>query len=119
MVNRQLRSTTIKRLIRKTPGGTIVTIYKPKKTGKHVCGRCGAILNMPYDQSKVKKLSKSEKIPSRPYPMLCSKCVEEVERYKAVVDVKFKFKFDVNFERDLTIEKFLEKEWFEKISTGK
>jgi len=116
MVNRKLRSTTIKRLIRKAPGGTVVTIYKPKKTGKHICGRCERTLNVPYDQRKVKKLSKSKKIPSRPYPMLCSKCAEEVERYKAIADVKFKFKFDVKFERDLTIEKFLEKGWFEKIS---
>ncbi|PKP57486.1 MAG: hypothetical protein CVT88_04335 [Candidatus Altiarchaeales archaeon HGW-Altiarchaeales-1] len=119
MVNRQLRSTTIKRLIRKTPGGKVVTIYKPKKTGKHICGRCKGILNMPYDQRKVRKLSKSEKIPSRPYPMLCSKCAEDVERYKAMADVKFKFKFDANFERDLTIEKFLQKGWFEKISESK
>ncbi|CEG13228.1 50S ribosomal protein L34e (modular protein) [groundwater metagenome] len=119
MVNRQLRSTTIKRLIRKTPGGKVVTIYKPKKTGKHICGRCGQVLNVPYDQRKVRKLSKSEKIPSRPYPMLCSKCAEEVEKYKAMADVKFKFKFDANFDRDLTIEKFLQKGWFEKISASK
>jgi len=116
MVRRQLRSTTIKRLIRKTPGGKVVTIYKPKKTGKHICGRCGAILNMPYDQHKVRKLSKTEKRPSRPYPMLCPKCAEEVERYKAMAEVKFRFKFDINFERDLTIEKFLPKGWFENIS---
>jgi len=119
MVNRQRRSTTIKRLIRKTPSGKIVTIYKPKKTGRHICGRCGGILNIPYDQRKVRKLSKSEKIPSRPYPMLCSKCAEDVERYIAMADVKFKFKFDVPFERDLIIEKFLQKGWFEKISESK
>jgi len=51
--------------------------------------------------------------------MLCSKCAEDVERYIAMADVKFKFKFDVPFERDLIIEKFLQKGWFEKISESK
>lgn len=116
MVNRQLRSTSVRKIKRKSPGGRSITIYKRKKTGLHHCGRCGANLNMPHDALKIRKLSKSEKIPSRPYPMLCNNCAEELERYKADFTAKFKFNFDVDFTRDLTLEKFLPVGWFNNLS---
>ncbi|MFN3528125.1 MAG: hypothetical protein ACK4YO_03390, partial [Candidatus Altarchaeaceae archaeon] len=88
-----------------------------RKTGKHKCGICGGILNMPYDRRKIMKMSKSEKIPSRPFPMLCSRCARKVNEYVAMAEVKFKFNVDINFERNLVYEKFLPRGWFEKISS--
>jgi len=119
MVNRQLRSTSVRKITRKSPGGKTKNIYKNKKTGPHHCGRCKSILNMPYDTRKVKKLSKSEKIPLRPYPMLCNNCAEELERYKAQFTAKFRFNFDIDLKRDLTLEKFLPKGWWKEISKKK
>lgn len=116
MVKRQFRSTTLRRLKRKTPGGKVVIIYKPKKTGKHKCGICGNVLNMPYDRRKVMKLSKSERRPSRPYPMLCPKCAKALQEYKVMAELKFKFNQDINFERNLVFEKFLPVGWFNEIS---
>lgn len=116
MVNRQLRSTSVRKIERKSPGGRSITIYKNKRTGLHHCGRCGSNLNMPHDTLKIRKLSKSEKIPSRAYPMLCNNCAEELERYKAGFNAKFKLNFNADFTRDLTLERFLPVGWLNNLS---
>ncbi|HDN83335.1 MAG TPA: 50S ribosomal protein L34e [Candidatus Altiarchaeales archaeon] len=124
MVRPQLRSRSVKKVKCRTPGGRIVIHYRKEKPSKHVCGRCGRLLSgVPNDiPSKVRKLSKTEKRPSRAYAgVLCSNCVEELLRYQTRFEAKFKYPGfeDINFERDLTLEKFLPRGWYKSLVEGK
>ncbi|HIE33558.1 MAG TPA: 50S ribosomal protein L34e [Candidatus Altiarchaeales archaeon] len=124
MVEPRLRSRSKKRVQKRTPGGRTVTHYKREKPSKQKCGRChrplsGVPNNIP---SKVRKLSKSEKIPSRPYAgVLCPECVEKLLRYQTRFEVKFKYSEFRNMElrRDLTIEKFLPRDWWMNLQKNK
>ncbi|OGI11955.1 hypothetical protein A3K64_00590 [Candidatus Micrarchaeota archaeon RBG_16_36_9] len=67
----------------KTPGGRTVTHLKSKKASYAVCKNCGAKLNRPKLMVKeLKKLSRTEKRPERPFPELCSKCMREYFKSK-------------------------------------
>jgi large subunit ribosomal protein L34e len=106
---------------RKTPGGRTVVHLKRKKPKKAHCGRCGKPLGGVESKtpSKMRKLSKSEKIPSRIYAgVLCTNCVEDLLRYKVRWEAKFSHpeEFEnLELHRDLTIEKFLPREWFQSL----
>jgi len=124
MVQRRFRSTSVKKVKRKTPGGRTVTHYKSEKPSKHKCGRCHRPLpGTPNDiPSKIRKLSKSEKRPSRIYGgNLCANCLERLLRYQTRFEVKFKYSEyrDLPLKRDLTIEKFLPRDWYKNLSVGK
>lgn len=104
-------------------GGRTIIHHGKKKPSKHKCGRCGRILpGMPCEiPSDIKKLKKSEKIPSRAYAgTLCADCVDLLVRYQTRFEVKFKYpRFsDLEFRRDLTLERFLPTGWWQGISKG-
>ncbi len=71
------RSRTLRRVHVKVASGTKMRYVKRKPQKAH-CAACKAVLSgvaseRPY---KMAKLSKTEKVPSRPYAgMLCSKCM--------------------------------------------
>ena len=80
MPENRYRSRSYKRMNKTTPGGVNVLRYKKKKTSKHVCAKCGALLHgVPRGRSyEINKLSKSKKRPNRPFGgNLCPKCARE------------------------------------------
>jgi len=59
-----------------TPGGNNKWVFKERRTGHPTCGACGCKLNRGrYSKVQIKKLSKVQRRPSRPYPELCTKCM--------------------------------------------
>jgi len=121
MVSPKHRSRSVKKRQVRTPGGRTVTHYKKKKPSKHKCGRCGKVLaGVPSRiQSEIRKLSKSEKVPSRVYAGdLCADCVDSLIRYRTRFEVKFKYSefSDLELRRDLTLERFLPRGWWQEIS---
>ncbi len=121
MVAPRLRSRSKKRMQVKTPGGETVIRYKRKKPSKHTCGMCKKTLGGTPNAipSKIGKMTKSQKVPERMYAgVLCNECTEALVRYRTRLEVKYSnedFK-DIEFQRDLTIEKFLPVGWFAAIS---
>lgn len=70
------KSRTMRRVSVKLPTGKVVTHFRLKKPKKLVCPKCGDILKGTINvrPSKLSKYGKSERIPSRSYSNLCSKC---------------------------------------------
>jgi large subunit ribosomal protein L34e len=67
----------------KTPGGRTVVHLKTKKPGYARCKNCGAKLNrFKLTVKAIKKLSKTEKRPARPFPELCSRCMRKYFKEK-------------------------------------
>jgi len=121
MVAPRYRSRSKKRKHKTTPGGKQVTHYDRKKPGRNHCGRCGkALSGAPSGiPSKIRGMSRSQRAPKRPYGgVLCTGCVETLERYVTKFEIKFNYpEFnDMELGRDLTIEKFLPKGWYEEMS---
>ena len=121
MVKPMLRSRAKKRIMRRTPGGRTALHFKEKKTSKKECARCGVVLaGMPSESvSKLRKLSKTEKAPTRPYSgTLCPKCVESLVSYRTRFEVKYKYPeyADMELARDLTLEKYLPRGWYNKLA---
>ncbi len=85
MVSPRLRSNTLRKVKKKTPGGRVTIQYKQRKPSKSKCAACGRPLHgvpklLP---SQIKKISKSEKKPERPYGgYLCSSCMRELIKIK-------------------------------------
>jgi len=75
----RLRSRSLRKVYVKTPGARTVIHYKFKKPKLSKCSSCGATLKgIPSKRpNEMKKLSKTKKRPSRPYPNLCSKCMRK------------------------------------------
>lgn len=64
------------RVMIRTPGGKNVYRFKERRTGHPTCGECECKLNRArLNRIQIKKLSKVQKRPSRPYPELCPKCM--------------------------------------------
>ncbi len=121
MVAPQYRSRSKKRKKVKVPGGATVTHYKKKKPSKHVCGRCGKPLTGVPNKipSELKKLSKTEKIPKRPYAgVLCTECTDKLFRYRTRFEAKNNYPeyTDLEIRRDLTIERYLPLNWWDNLS---
>jgi len=74
MVQRALRSRSLKRVKRTTPGGKQKIHYTRKVHGRPHCGECGKPLAQPKSE---KKVAKSKRSPSRPYSNLCSPCMRK------------------------------------------
>ena len=82
------KSRTFRRIYTKTPGGKTRVMYKKRKPAKAKCAVCKAILaGVPRDRPyKIKKLSKTQKRPERPYGgVLCSRCLKKLMVEKARV----------------------------------
>lgn len=121
MVKPMLRTRSRKRVQKRTPGGRVVTHYKAEKAKAKTCARCGEALSGVANatNSELSKLSKSEKIPTRAYAgVLCQGCVESLYRYSTRLEVKYTNPeySDIEITRDLTLEKFLPRGWFKKLS---
>lgn len=72
------RSSSARKVYRRTPGGRTVIHYRRKKVDWAKCANCGSILNgVPrLRPSEMRKLSKSERRPNRPYGgYLCPRCL--------------------------------------------
>ncbi|PKP53583.1 MAG: 50S ribosomal protein L34e [Candidatus Altiarchaeales archaeon HGW-Altiarchaeales-3] len=123
MVSRQLRSRSKRRRSVRTPGGSVVIHYNKKKPNKHCCGRCKSELHgTPNDiPSRVRKMRKTERVPTRPYAgTLCGKCMHELMKYQTKFEIKFNHDefSDMGFKRDLTIEKYLPRGWWQEMIGG-
>lgn len=121
MVKPMLRSRSKKKVQVKTPGGRTVTHIKEGKPSKKTCGRCGINLaGVPSDLSSIiRNMAKSEKSPSRPYAgVLCPACVDRLVRYTTRFEVRSKTPeyADMELQRDLTIEKYLPKGWYDSVT---
>jgi len=85
MVRGMYRSRSLKRKKVRVPGGNSVTHYRRKKTSKHVCAECGALLGgiprgTPHE---IGSISKSERSVSRPYGgYYCPSCLRKKLKYE-------------------------------------
>ncbi len=78
MVKPALRSRSLRRVYRRTPGGRTVVHYERGRPGRAVCTVCGRPLaGVPRVRSvELHGLSRSRKRPNRPYGgVLCSSCL--------------------------------------------
>jgi large subunit ribosomal protein L34e len=80
------KSTSVRRIIRKTPGARLVFHYLHKGPVKAKCAKCGSLLHGTPNKRAIdmKRLSKTERRPSRPFGgVLCSKCMRDIQKEKA------------------------------------
>ncbi len=87
MVKPGLRSRSLRRVSRRTPGSSTVVQYRKRKPSKAKCGNCGEILaGVPRERPhKMTKMAKTQKRPERPFGgVLCSSCM----RRKLVLDAR-------------------------------
>lgn len=87
MVAPRYRSRRMRRVHVKTPGGRLVLHHERRKPGKPQCSDCGEYLKGVAHgiESKVRKLSKTQRRPERPYGgVLCSKCLRKKMIEKAM-----------------------------------
>lgn len=76
----------MRKMKKRTPGSKTKLTFKREKTGTHRCAACGAELHgmKKLTQNQIRKLSKSERRPSRPYGgYLCGECTRELFKEKA------------------------------------
>lgn len=60
----------------RTPSGVLKWVIKVKRVSHAKCGICKNKLNRArLNKGQIKKLTKTQKRPTRPYPELCSKCM--------------------------------------------
>ena len=80
MVAPRFRSRRFTRKTVRTPGGNLVIHYNRRKSGKPQCSMCGDYLKGVARgiSSSVRKLSKTQKRPERPYGgTLCGSCMRK------------------------------------------
>ena len=77
MVRPALRSRSVRRIYRKTPGGRTVIHYDRLKRSKARCAVCGRELGgVPLGKEELRKLPKSLKRPERMFGgVLCPSCL--------------------------------------------
>jgi large subunit ribosomal protein L34e len=83
LVRPALRSRSLRRIYRRTPGGRLVVHYEKRKPNPARCAKCGKPLNgVPrLRPSRLRKLSKTAKRPERPYGgVYCASCLAELLR---------------------------------------
>jgi len=81
MVRRALRSTSLRKVKVKTPGGNVVTHYRKKKPKGAHCAGCGRVLpGIPRERpTKMQNMAKTKKRPQRKFGgMLCTRCSRQV-----------------------------------------
>jgi large subunit ribosomal protein L34e len=121
MVKPMLRTRSRKKVQTRIPGGDTVLRHKAEKHKVKMCARCSTNLSgVPSDVSSIiRNLSKSEKLPNRPYAgVLCPQCVERLVAYTTRFAVKNDYPefSEMKLQRDLTLERYLPKGWFASIS---
>ena len=108
MVAPSKRSSSVKRVKRRTPGGRTTVLFRGEKAGRPSCGRCGTPV-----------LWKA----SRKYGgVLCPPCLEELLRYVTRMESKAaspEVFSGAEFVRDLTVEKFLPEGWWAAVSSDR
>ena len=79
MVQGKQKSRSKRRVYTRTPSGKLKKVQKLRKNSPLTCSECGKVLpGIPrLIASKFRKLSKTKKRASRPYPNLCSKCMRK------------------------------------------
>jgi len=84
MVRPSLRSRSLKRVAKKTPGGRLRIHYRPKRHGLARCAECKKPLpGVPTGPvSRIRKFTHSKRTVSRPFGgNLCSSCMrKEIKR---------------------------------------
>jgi len=76
----RLRSTSLRKVSKRLPGGRTVIHFSKKKPKAAICTGCGDVLKavprvLPY---KMKNIAKTKKRPQRPYGgVLCSRCMRK------------------------------------------
>ncbi|MEB3860100.1 MAG: 50S ribosomal protein L34e [Desulfurococcales archaeon] len=83
MVRPALRSRSLRRTFRRSPGGETRVFYERRKPGPARCAVCRKPLNgVPrLRPAKLRNLAKTSKRPERPYGgVLCHKCLETLLR---------------------------------------
>ena len=86
MVRRSLRSTSLRKVKVKTPGGNTVTHYRKRKPSKAKCAGCGQVLKgVPRERPyKMQNMAKTKKRPERKFGgVLCSRCSKELFKQEA------------------------------------
>ncbi|MFQ5800775.1 MAG: 50S ribosomal protein L34e [Candidatus Hydrothermarchaeales archaeon] len=79
----RLRSRSIAKKRKRTPGGRKVVHYKKKPPAYARCGICKKLL-LGVPRKGVSKLTRSQRVPNRPYGgNLCTKCVRSLLKEKA------------------------------------
>ncbi len=87
MVRPALRSRSLRRVPRRTPGGYTVVHHERRKPGPARCARCGKPLNgVPRARpATLRRMSKTAKRPERPYGgVLCARCLAELIRESVI-----------------------------------
>lgn len=85
MVEGKRKSRSARRVKVRTPSGKVNIHYRPRKPNAAKCGTCGDVLKGVARALPSKKLTKSQKSPSRPYGgNLCSKCTRNVIKKEIV-----------------------------------
>ena len=82
----RLRSTSVRKVHVKTPGGRTTLHYRRKKPSKAICSSCKKELaGVPRERPhKMRTMAKTKKRPERPYGgTLCSKCTRREITSKA------------------------------------
>ena len=77
MSGASVKSRSLKRVWRRTPGGRTVIHYRGSRLGVAVCGVCGSRLGgMPTSGKVLRKIAKSSKRPERLFGgVLCPSCL--------------------------------------------
>ncbi len=81
MVRPGLRSRSLRRVYRRTPGGTTTIHFERRRPKQARCARCGRPLGgVPRGRPReLRRMSKTSKRPQRPYGgVLCSRCLSEM-----------------------------------------
>jgi large subunit ribosomal protein L34e len=77
-MRRALRSRSLKRVVKRTPGNMLTVHFKKEKPDYAKCGNCGKkIVRARLRPSEIRKLPKDQRRPERPFPELCPKCMRE------------------------------------------
>lgn len=80
----KFKSRTFRRVYKRTPGSVAVLTHVRRKPAKHKCAKCGTVLAGTARELPYKKLTLSQKRPTRPFGgYMCSSCTRKVLREKA------------------------------------
>jgi len=80
------KSTSVRRIVRKTPGARLVFHYLHKGPAKARCAKCSSPLHgTPSKRAfMMEGMAKTKKRPSRPFGgVLCSSCMRDLQKEKA------------------------------------
>ncbi len=123
MVEPAKRTRSKKKTKVRTPGGKTVTHFKRPRANRARSAISGTQLSgvATGTATQLKNMNKSSKVPSRPYAgVLAPQELDNLIRYLARTEAKYGSEQmrDLNLTRNLVLEKYLPRGWFEKASNG-